>query len=109
MKITEDMVKDFINDGAASAIDSAKRGAAKIAAQMNAELEGNSSHSSSNTINMSILIKIDAESRKAEIEGSYGFKTPNLGDKAPKIVREIPDPDQMEMFDSDGNPVGKEE
>ena len=97
MKVTKDMVCDFINDGAASAIQAAKDGADRIAAQMNAEIATNESHSSTNTINMSIVVKIDGDARKVEIEGGYGFKLPNLSDKAPKIVRDLPDPNQPEL------------
>ena len=94
MKVTPEMVEGFINDGAASAIAAAKADAKKIAAQMSAELETNTSHCSTNTLKMGIVIKIDGDTRKVEIEGGYGFNMPNLGNKAPKIIRQIDDPSQ---------------
>lgn len=97
MKVTTEMVETFITDGAASAIQSAKGKASKIAGQMNAELMGNESHTSANTIEMKIVIKLDAESRKVEIEGGFGFKVPNISDKAPKIIRDLPHPDQGDL------------
>lgn len=97
MQVTKENVESWITDGSASAMQAAKGDAGKIAAQINADLSVNESHSSTNTIAMSILIKIDGDSRKVEIEGGYGFKVPNLGDKAPKIIREIPDPSQPDL------------
>lgn len=106
MQVNKEMVESWITDGSASAMQAAKGEADKIAAQINAELATNKSSTSSNTIKMSISIKLDADSRKVEIEGSYGFAVPNLGNAAPKLVREIPDPDQGELeFEESQPPV----
>lgn len=101
MRITEEMVKDWVTDGIASCVQAINGDAKKIAAQISAELSTNKSGTSRNTIGMSITLKLDADQRKAEITGGYTFKTPNLGDESPKIIREIPDPDQGELaFDA---------
>jgi len=101
MKVTKEMVESWITDGSASAIQIAKAAAEKIAAQMTAELTTNKSGTSSNTIRLSITLKLDGNTRQAKILGSYGFTTPNLGDEAPEIVRDIPDPNQGELtFDA---------
>jgi hypothetical protein len=97
MKVTKEMVEKFITDGAASAIQAAKGKASQIAAQMSAELSSNESHTSTNTVAMSIVIKIDADASKVEIEGGFGFKLPNLSDKSPKIIRELEDPNQGQL------------
>ncbi len=105
MKITEEMVKSWITDGVASSMDAAKGDARKIAAQMTAEIATNKSGTSSNTIRMPVTIKIDKEKRQVEITGSYGFTIPNLGDEAPKLVRDIPNPDQGELPGIGGKPI----
>jgi hypothetical protein len=94
VRITGDMVKSWVTDGFASAIQKVNEDAEKIAAQMTAELTTNKSKTSSNTIRMGALIKLDGETRQAKITGSYGFTTPNLGDESDEVVREIPDPNQ---------------
>ena len=94
MKVTKEAVEAFIIDGAASAMKAAKEDAAKIAAQINAEVETNSSHTSSNTLKLGVLIKVDGDNGKVEIEGGYSFKTPDLNNKAPKVIRQLDDPNQ---------------
>ena len=101
MQITKDMVESFITDGAASAIQAEKGQAARIAGQMNAEIAVNESSTSTNTITMQVVVKIDGDARTVEIEGGFGFKVPNISDKAPKIVRDLPHPDQGDLpFDA---------
>ena len=102
MQITEEMVLSFIADGGASAIQAARGKAAQIAAQMNAEIATNKSHTSTNTIKMEVVVKIDGDARKVEIDGGFGFTVPNLSDKSPKIVRDLPHPDQAELPLQDG-------
>ena len=101
-KITAEMVKSWLNDGVASAVQEVNEDLKKIAAQMNAEISTNKSKTSRNTIRMGITIKLDMERRQVGITGSYGFSTPNLGDESNEIVREIPDPNQFELDLDDG-------
>lgn len=107
MKITKELVEQIINDGGASAIDAAKKQVNNLADQMNLDLAGNKSGKLSTTIKLNLNVTIDGNKRSYEVEGSYGYAVPNLGFAMPKIVRDIPDPDQGEILDSDGNPIGK--
>jgi len=89
------MVRDWIKDGVASAMNKIDHD--KIAAQMTAEISTNKSKTSRNTVRMGINIGLNMEKHQAEITGSWGFSTPNLGDESNTIVREIPDPNQGEL------------
>jgi hypothetical protein len=69
VRITGDMVKSWVTDGVASAVQKINDDAERIAAQIELEASTNKSKTSSNTIRMGCFIKVDGETRQVEIQG----------------------------------------